>query len=157
MRFEDAVSIVMAIEGGYSNNPNDRGGETKFGISKRAYPDLDIKNLTRDQAISIYRRDYWDHCKLDLMPGILRLSIFDSAVNQGAHFAISAIQRVAGLPVDGVCGPQTVQALSTHPDPKTVLADFLHERIDAYYRSPDWKVFWQGWTLRLLEIAIRSE
>ncbi|WP_425526518.1 glycosyl hydrolase 108 family protein [Xanthomonas oryzae] len=50
---------MLSHEGGYVNDPRDPGGETQWGISKRAYPELNIRALTRDQAIEIYRRDYW--------------------------------------------------------------------------------------------------
>ena len=63
--FLRAVKEVLKIEGGYVNNPNDRGGETKYGISKRAYPNVDIKNLTLDKAKQIYYNDYWYNIKLD--------------------------------------------------------------------------------------------
>ena len=57
--FDYALDFVLREEGGYTNNPNDPGGETNYGICKRNYPNLDIKGLTRAQAIAIYRRDYW--------------------------------------------------------------------------------------------------
>ena len=57
--FPDAVERVLAREGGYSDNPADRGGRTNFGISSGAYPDLDVSKLTREQAKEIYKRDYW--------------------------------------------------------------------------------------------------
>ena len=57
--FDRAFRFLIGEEGGYVNDPADPGGETKFGISKRAYPQLDIKSLTLDQAKAIYRRDYW--------------------------------------------------------------------------------------------------
>ena len=59
MMFEEAFQILMDHEGGYANAKYDRGGETKYGISKRQYPDLDIENLTLEQARSIYFKDYW--------------------------------------------------------------------------------------------------
>ena len=52
--FTEAVSVVFKHEGGYVNDRNDPGGETNMGISKRAYPDLDIKNLTQDDAAEIF-------------------------------------------------------------------------------------------------------
>jgi hypothetical protein len=58
--FERAVAFVLRHEGGYVNDPRDPGGETKYGISKRAYPRLDIKGLTEADAKEIYRRDYWE-------------------------------------------------------------------------------------------------
>ena len=59
-KFEDIIEITLHHEGGYVNDPDDLGGETNFGIAKRFYPDVDIKNLTKDEASDIYRRDYWD-------------------------------------------------------------------------------------------------
>uniref|UniRef100_UPI0039E582BF glycosyl hydrolase 108 family protein n=1 Tax=Klebsiella pneumoniae TaxID=573 RepID=UPI0039E582BF len=58
--FDDLIGRVLGHEGGYVNDPRDPGGETQFGISKRAYPNVDIKGLTRETAISIYKRDFWD-------------------------------------------------------------------------------------------------
>ncbi len=81
--FDTAVTAVLSYEGGYVNDPNDPGGETNWRISKRAYPNLDIKNLTRDQAIQIYRRDYWDSLECDRFPPLIAIALFDAAVNQG--------------------------------------------------------------------------
>lgn len=77
--FDQAVAFVLAekIEGGYVNDPRDPGGETKFGISKRSYPREDIKALTRDRAITIYKRDYWDKPGCDKLPPKLAVALFD--------------------------------------------------------------------------------
>lgn len=81
--FDIAVDFVLKAEGGYSSDPNDPGGETNFGISKRFHPDLNVRELTREGAIDIYRRNYWDANKLnELAPG-LAIAAFDCAVNQG--------------------------------------------------------------------------
>ena len=58
--FERAIDKTLAWEGGYVNDPKDPGGETKYGISKRAHPDVDIKNLSREKACAIYKKHYWD-------------------------------------------------------------------------------------------------
>lgn len=84
--FEPAFAIVIGIEAGYVNNPRDPGGETKFGISKRAYPNEDIQNLTLERARELYRRDYWDKCGLDALSWEMALIEFDAAVNQGPGF-----------------------------------------------------------------------
>jgi hypothetical protein len=78
-------------DGGYTNYASDPGGETKWGISKRAHPELDIKNLTLDRAFIIYKTDYYDIYKglktypidLDSVPVSLAVSIFDTGVNVG--------------------------------------------------------------------------
>jgi Glycosyl hydrolase 108 len=81
--FAAAVALVLEHEGGYVNDPNDPGGETNFGISKRAYPDLDIRALTREGAIGFYRRDYWTPA-MDAAPTQeLANCALDCAVNQG--------------------------------------------------------------------------
>jgi|WetSurMetagenome_2_1015567.scaffolds.fasta_scaffold711481_1 lysozyme family protein len=81
--FKKAIDFVLAHEGGYSNDPKDPGGETKYGISKRAYPDLIIANLTPDEAIEIYRKDYWEPCRADQLSDSLSILHFDSAVVHG--------------------------------------------------------------------------
>lgn len=79
--FAAALELLLHFEGGYVNDPNDAGGETKYGISKRAYPNLDIASLTKSDAAEIYLRDYWDACRCSEMPEPLSLSVFDYAVN----------------------------------------------------------------------------
>lgn len=90
--FEAAVETILGHEGGYANDPDDRGGETKFGISKRAYPHLDIRNLTRDAAVEIYRRDYWEALGADSLPPELQEVAFDAAVNQGVGWTKQALE-----------------------------------------------------------------
>lgn len=84
--FQLALTFTMRWEGGekYTNDPQDPGGETKYGISKRAYPDVDIKSLTRQEAEILYRRDYWEKAGCDTMDNSdLAIVVFDSAVNCG--------------------------------------------------------------------------
>jgi lysozyme family protein len=81
--FEKSIAFVLKWEGGYVNDPSDRGGETRYGISKRVYPDLDIKNLTKEQAVEIYRKDYWERSGADKMTWPICLVHFDTAVNCG--------------------------------------------------------------------------
>ena len=93
MTFEKAVFFTIEREGGYVNDPHDPGGETKYGISKRSYPDLDIPNLKREDAEAIYRKEYWDKCKCSDLPHGIDLLTFDAAVNQGPEAAIKMLQR----------------------------------------------------------------
>lgn len=99
--FEFAFQLIVSpsVEGGYSNIPSDpgnwTGGEvgkgilkgTKYGISAAQYPNLDIVNLTLDQARAIYLSDYWQKCGCDSMPWERAICVFDCAVNQGAPTA----------------------------------------------------------------------
>jgi len=81
--FEKAIAFTLSWEGTYSDNLNDPGGETKWGISKRAYPNTDIENLTKEQAIEIYRKDYWTCMNCDNLPYPLDIVMFDTGVNMG--------------------------------------------------------------------------
>lgn len=107
--FYQSINTVLANEGGYTNDPNDPGGETKYGISKRAYPDVDIANLTVAEATAIYLRDFW------LFGGISDQSVatklFDSYVNE-KHTAIKIAQKVVGAVQDGVYGPATEEMIN---------------------------------------------
>lgn len=110
MSFKKYIEKVLIHEGGYVNDPTDNGGETKYGISKRAYPDLDIKNLTKEKAIEIYKRDYWDGNKCDLLPEGLNYAHFDTAINSGGNRAAKILQEAAGVVIDGIIGKKTLAA-----------------------------------------------
>jgi hypothetical protein len=73
----------MRWEGGYVNDPTDRGGETNFGISKRAYPAEDMRSLTLARAVDLYRRDYWDALNLDNYDAKPAIVMMDIAINHG--------------------------------------------------------------------------
>jgi lysozyme family protein len=85
--FNAAFLLVVGAEGGYVDDPNDPGGETKYGISKREYPSLNISALTIDDAKAIYLRDYWAPLGLDAKPWGTSLLKFDASVNQGLSYA----------------------------------------------------------------------
>lgn len=85
--FDRSVEIVLRFEGGYVNNPADRGGPTKYGISKRAHPNVDIENLTVEDAKKIYYKDYWIPSGASSMKYPMSLVVFDTAVLMGVHTA----------------------------------------------------------------------
>jgi lysozyme family protein len=98
MTFEQAVAFVLDQEGSTSDLAGDSGGFTRFGISGRNHPDLDIANLSREGAIEIYQKDYWARlCCAQLPPG-LDLLVFDAAANEGPVRAAEMLQSVLRLP-----------------------------------------------------------
>ena len=114
--FKEIIEKVLEHEGGYVNDPKDLGGETKYGITKRFYPDVDIKNLTIEQATEIYKKDYWDKNKVESLPQNLWHIYFDMCVNMGKRTAGKVLQRAANnkgrnIEVDGGLGPMTIGAL----------------------------------------------
>ena len=145
----------MRYEGGYSNDSLDPGGETKFGISKRAYPKLNIKELTLENAKTIYRLDYWDRISCDLLHPAIRLIVFDCAVNQGVARASIYLQRSVGVNSDGMLGPITFAALKD-VDPQLIITKYAGYRHESYIKNPRWNIFGAGWSARLLDVTIRS-
>ena len=94
MSFDIAFEELILVEGGYNDDPLDRGGKTKYGVSQRAYPDLDIPNLTLADAKAIYKRDYWDALELDqVRTGFIAHEMFDTAVNMGVSVAAECAQK----------------------------------------------------------------
>lgn len=159
--FQDAFRATVGIEGGYVDDPNDHGGETKFGISKRSYPDLDIKSLTIDQARAIYYRDFWRPLLLDdLIDPQIAGEIFDTAVNCGMGSAVRIAQKALkflGEPIDadGKMGPLTVERLNkwSRKDPNALfkaLNGYQFIRYVAIIESdPDQKRYSHGWLRRI--------
>jgi len=130
--FDLAIPIVLENEGGYVNDPADPGGETKYGISKRSYPALDIKNLTVEQATAIYLRDFWQFG--GIIDQRVASKLFDAYVNL-KHRAILYAQQIVfkSLTPDGVYGPETEDALN-RADPNAFLTAF-RARLSTHYEQ----------------------
>ena len=146
--FNLAIPIVLENEGGLVDNKNDPGGLTKYGISRRAYPSLDIKNLTRDAAIEIYRSDFW---KFDgVNDQRLATKIFDAYVNMG-HTAIKLLQKLLGQVQDGGWGPNTQAAVNSRI-PELLLQNYRDALVQHYQdivdANPAEIVFLGGWLIR---------
>ncbi len=98
---------------GYVNDPDDMGGETKFGVAKNANPDLNIRALTWEQAKAVYYVRYWLKGKCDRMPPRVAVLHFDVCVNNGVGRAALFLQRAIGVNPDGDIGPATLLKLET--------------------------------------------
>lgn len=149
--FNLALDFVLAQEGGYTNDAEDPGGETNFGICKRAYPNIDIKSLTLDTAKAIYRRDYWDAAKCGDLPPAVAVMHFDCAVNQGVGAAAKFLQFAAGVKADGAIGPKTIAAVSAGDETQIVL-EYAARRMSHYGRLPHFETFGLGWSRRLMKV-----
>ncbi len=112
LTFDQAFDRLIDHEGGYVFDPRDPGGETKYGISKRSYPALNIKSLDLETAKAIYRKDFWDPLGDACHPSI-KFQAFDFAVNSGIQTAIRKLQAVLGVADDGVSPPQTPSVSGT--------------------------------------------
>lgn len=153
--FNKAVRVILKWEAGYVNDPRDPGGETRFGISKRAYPELDILNLTEQQAIAIYRKDYWDACKCDQLPYPVALVVFDTAVNMGVASAIKMLQTALNVRVDGIIGSATIGKVEIM-DPAALVSIYCSLRLQRYVCLDGWSRYGSGWARRVFDIAINA-
>lgn len=157
MNFDLAFERVIGHEGGYTADPRDRGnwtggaegrGElkgTKYGIAAHSYPDLDIKNLTLDQAKAIYKRDFWDI--IGNAHGSIKFQLFDAAVNHGRGNAIRFLQRAVGVADDGAWG-RISQAALDRMDTNDVLLRFMAYRLMFWASLKSFDVYGRGWTKR---------
>lgn len=123
-RFLTALQIVLGIEGGYSDDPDDKGGRTYLGITEETFiqakiaglvsKDKDLTDLTRADVVKIYKKFYWEPAKCYMFPSPLDVVLFDFAVNHGVGGAVRLLQRTMNsfdiyplLAVDGSFGPKT--------------------------------------------------
>lgn len=155
-----AVRWVVDVAEGGSKLITDQGGLTRYGISQRAYPTLDIAALTRQQAQDIYARDYWAPVQGDALPGALALVVFDAAVNQGVVRAVRLLQGCLGVATDGIMGPDTLAAARRETVVELV-ARYLVARLQAYAGlARAWPELHgaslYGWQMRVLRLALEA-
>lgn len=155
--FEKSITVVLLHEGGWVNNPKDPGGETKYGITKRSYPHLDIKTLTKSKAKAIYKKDFWAPFNYDQIENDdVATKIFDTSVNMGSkrafRFAQLAMNHLGHkLKVDGIFGPKSVATINATSS-EAFLKAFRAIQSDYYRRlvaaRPTLGVFLRGWLNR---------
>lgn len=159
--YEQCLAEVLEQEGGYSNDPGDPGGPTKYGITiwdarmywKHDASAADVRAMPLDVAKQIYRSKYWDAIHGDELPNGLDLVVFDYGVNSGIHRAVMVLQRVLGVPDDGVIGPHTLEALQAQPAHETkIISEICAERLHFLQSLRTWKLFGRGWGRRVAEV-----
>ena len=156
--FAYCVQYILELEGSLSCDALDHGGETNHGISSAAYPTIDVAALSLEEAIVIYKRDYWDPCRCGLMAPGLALMVFDGAVNQGRRRCVEWLQTVLDVHVDGYVGDETMAALSAARDPVRIIKLLGGMRAIAYMQASvqQRKRFGEGWRNRLVRLYLES-
>lgn len=150
MDFDTAFARLMQHEGGYVNDPNDPGGETKFGISKRSYPDEDIPNMTEARAKELFRRDFWDRVRAGQLHDGVAWQAADFAYHSGPETAVRYLQRALGVADDGQWGPASAAAAKTMSEADQIMR-LLAERLDFLTRLKNWPHAGRGWARRIAE------
>jgi len=152
--FTRALAFVLEQEGMDSDHSADRGGRTRYGISQKAHPDVDVPGLTREGAAQIYYEHYWRRIWGDELPWPLSLVLFDQAVHSGAPSTVRALQRILGVQVDGIMGPITARA-AKREDLRALLRPLIDQRLVQLCRQalePLQQVFLVGWMRRIASL-----
>lgn len=165
MRFEDAVEVILDIEGGLANRRrgDDPGGLTNWGISLAAFPELGedgIRNLTREGAKALYLEHYWRSSKAELVPWYLRLLLFDFSIHAGPREATRQLQECLNrlgwkLKIDGIIGPKTLKAVSSTAMATLVVA-FQRERQTFVRSLRNYEANANGWEARILRVIVET-
>lgn len=152
MKFEAAFDRLIGVEGGYSFDAADPGGETMFGVTARvarAHGYVgDMRLLPRETAAAIYRARYWSDVRADELPDLLRFEVFDAAVNSGVPQAVKWLQRAVGAVDDGVLGPATIAA-ALGAVPWRAAVSLNAERLALMASLGTWTRFGRGWARRI--------
>lgn len=163
-RFRKALKFLHKHEGGTNTDIYDRGGITKFGISERQYDELNILDLTKSDADSIYYNDYWKRNKCMTLPANLDVVVFDSSVNCGQSSAAIWLQRsmnILGsrLIADGIIGPLTLREVNKHPT-QSIVSGVIAYRLKRYVyllgKYPEQARYIRGWCNRTSNLLIFS-
>lgn len=148
MNFDQAFDRLMEHEGGYVNDPKDPGGETKFGVSKRSYPNEDIPNMTKERAKELFKRDFWDKINGDRLHDGVAWQAADFAYHSGPSVAVRYLQRALNVADDGDWGPAS-QAAADAADEHDTIMRLLAERLDFMTRLNNWPHAGKGWARRI--------
>ena len=157
--FDKCLEMLLHHEGGYVNHPDDPGGETNLGVTKKVYVasggKKSMKKLTVKDVAPIYKKSYWSRLKCDDLPSGLDFCAFDWGVNSGTGRVAKALQKICGASVDGAIGPKTL-ALINRQNPKYMIEEFGKIRQEFYESLGTFKTFGKGWTRRNKETTEAS-
>ena len=161
--FEAALKALLKHEGGFVNHPQDPGGMTNLGVTKRVWQDYvkrevdesEMRSLTPEAVAPLYRGMYWDAVRADSLPSGVDLVTFDCAVNAGPRQAAKFLQRAAGVKDDGAIGPATLEAVRGR-DSKEMIESFSEQRLNFLKALPTFSTFGKGWTRRVEEVKIEA-
>jgi lysozyme family protein len=155
-RFEACLAPVLEAEGGFVDHPADRGGATRFGITRQTLADWrghavgveDVRTLPRGEAAEIYRRRYWETMRCDELPAGIDLMVLDCAVNSGPRRSALILQQACRVAADGAIGPATLAAVGRR-DAAALIDDLAAARLSFCRGLTTFAVFGRGWERRI--------
>lgn len=150
--FDIIFERLMLHEGGYVNHPNDPGGETMWGVTKRVAQAHgyhgSMRKLPKALAKQITEKSYYKAVKGDQLDRLIAWQLTDAAYNHGNRQAVKFLQRAVGVTADGLIGPRTLAA-TAEMDKNDVVLLFNAERIEFYTGLRSWISFGKGWARRV--------
>ena len=156
--FAESLQHVLKHEGGFVNHPDDPGGMTNLGCTKKVWEEhcghpvdeKTMRNLSPADVAPLYKRKYWDKIQGDELPSGVDYIVFDAAINSGPGRAAKWLQACVGVEPDGGIGPKTLAAVTAF-DAKQLLEDYSKRRLSFLLDLPTWGTFGKGWTKRVQE------
>ena len=161
--FDLCLTLLLAHEGGFVNHPQDPGGMTNLGVTKRVWEEWtghevdekQMRALTPELVAPLYKRKYWDACRSDDLVSGVDYCVFDVAVNSGAGRAIKFLQNCVGVDADGGFGPRTLAAVSQQ-DPERLIELYSAKRLEFLQALKTFETFGKGWSRRVAEVKAKA-
>lgn len=158
-----SFELMLKSEGSFVNHPQDPGGMTNLGVTKRVWEqwvgresnEKEMRNLTPAMVEPLYKRKYWDACKCDDLPEGLDYLVFDFAVNAGPGRSIKTLQTAVGTTPDGIIGPKTLAAVRAI-DPHELIEKFSVAKTEFYESLPTFPTFGRGWLNRVADVKVKA-
>lgn len=161
--FDLCLKLMLAHEGGYVDHPQDPGGMTNLGVTKRVWEEWtghevdekQMRALTSELVAPLYKRKYWDACRADELVSGVDYVVFDVAVNSGSGRAIKFLQSCVGVTVDGDFGPATMAAVNEQ-DPSELIELYSTKRLEFLQALKTFPTFGKGWGRRVAEVKAKA-
>jgi lysozyme family protein len=163
--FENCLKLMLAHEGGYVNHPQDPGGMTNLGVTKRVWEEWvghevdekQMRALTPETVAPLYKRKYWDAVRADELVDGVDYCVFDVAVNSGPGRAIKFLQSCIGTTPDGGFGPATLAAVKeAEKDPTRLIEMYCAKRLEFLQSLKTFETFGKGWSRRVQEVKDKA-
>jgi lysozyme family protein len=163
--FETCLKLMLAHEGGFVNHPQDPGGMTNLGVTKRVWEEWtghevdekQMRALTPDAVAPLYKRKYWDACRADELLDGVDYAVFDVAVNSGVGRAVKLLQSCVGATPDGGFGSITMALTKkAEQDPKALIELYCAKRLEFLQSLKTFETFGRGWSRRVQEVKDKA-
>ena len=178
--YSESLKLILRNEGGYVNDPSDKGGETYAGISRVFEPQWEgwhiidevkkkktiklnekLNEISNESIGTIYKKNYWDKCNADGIATCnakLAIHIFDMSVNAGIKTAGKLLQRILKISDDGIIGNGTLEAIKNYPDKNDLVRKYVEARKNYYtaIATGSNAKFLKGWLIRLENTVISA-